>query len=201
MPSLFPCLWKTCLPFCLDTQSSMLRKRTPKMTKVVLFGHWLLWPHQQRSEWTRPLVYLAHANWRLRSGDRRSITAIPTNIKVQWNWTFLKSCLCKVTWDREVSIVATINVVVLVKSWGWGEWGPTRAGITLSLSHMVRHPRCVFINYEGRLISNAHSEISRKRDHVFKQTKAGSKVQYFSYKLTYLFFDIVALSFNTFFQK
>jgi len=53
--------------------------------------------------------------------------------------------------------------------------------------------------YEGRLISNAHSEISRKRDHVFKQTKVGRKVQYFSYKLTYLFFDIVALSFNTFF--
>ena len=53
--------------------------------------------------------------------------------------------------------------------------------------------------YEGRLISNAHSEISRKRDHVFKQTKVGSKVQYFSYKLTYLFFDTVALSFNTFF--
>ena len=50
------------------------------------------------------------------------------------------------------------------------------------------------------LISNAHSEISRKRDHVFKQMKVGSKVQYFSYKLTYLFFDIVALSFNTFFQ-
>ena len=57
----------------------------------------------------------------------------------------------------------------------------------------------VLLLYEGRLISNAHSEISRKRDHVFKQTKAGSKVQYFSYKLTYLFFDIVALSFNTFF--
>ena len=55
------------------------------------------------------------------------------------------------------------------------------------------------LNYEGRLISNAHSEISRKRDHVFKQTKVGSKVQYFSYKLAYLFFDIVALSFNTFF--
>ena len=54
-------------------------------------------------------------------------------------------------------------------------------------------------SYEGRLISNAHSEISRKRDHVFKQTKVGSKVQYFSYKLTYLFFDIVTLSFNTFF--
>ena len=53
--------------------------------------------------------------------------------------------------------------------------------------------------YEGRLISNAHSEISRKRDHVFKQTKVESKVQYFSYKLTYLFFDIVALSFSTFF--
>ena len=54
-------------------------------------------------------------------------------------------------------------------------------------------------NYEGRLISNAHSEISRKRDPVFKQTKAGSKVQYFSYKLTYLFFDIDALAYNTFF--
>jgi hypothetical protein len=53
--------------------------------------------------------------------------------------------------------------------------------------------------YEGRLISNAHSEISIKRDHVFKQTKVGSKVKYFSCKLTYLFFDIVALSFNTFF--
>ena len=53
--------------------------------------------------------------------------------------------------------------------------------------------------HEGRLINNEHSEISRKRDHVFKQTKGGSKVQYFSYKLTYLFFDIVALSFNTFF--
>jgi hypothetical protein len=51
--------------------------------------------------------------------------------------------------------------------------------------------------YEGRLISNAHSEISIKIDHVFKQTKIGSI--YFSYKLTYLFFDIVALSFNTFF--
>jgi hypothetical protein len=53
--------------------------------------------------------------------------------------------------------------------------------------------------YEGRLISNAHIKISRKRDHVFKHTKVGSKVKYFSYKLTYLFFDIVALSFNTFF--
>ena len=53
--------------------------------------------------------------------------------------------------------------------------------------------------YKGRLISNAHSEISRKRDHVFKQMKVGSKVQYFSYNLTYLIFDIVALSFNTFF--
>ena len=51
----------------------------------------------------------------------------------------------------------------------------------------------------GGLISNTHSEISRKRDHVFKLTKKGCKVQYFSYKLTYLFFDIVALSFNTFF--
>ena len=37
-------------------------------------------------------------------------------------------------------------------------------------------------------MSNAHSEISRKIDHVFKQTKVGSKAQYFSYKLTYLFF-------------
>ena len=54
-------------------------------------------------------------------------------------------------------------------------------------------------NYVGWLISNAHSKISRKRNHVFKQTKVGSKVQYFSYKLTYLFFAIVALSFNTFF--
>jgi hypothetical protein len=31
--------------------------------------------------------------------------------------------------------------------------------------------------YERWLISNAHSEISRKRDHVFKQMKVGSKVQ------------------------
>jgi hypothetical protein len=52
--------------------------------------------------------------------------------------------------------------------------------------------------YEGQLISNAHSEISRKRDNIFKQTVIGNKVQYFSYKFTYLFFDIVALSFNTF---
>jgi len=37
-------------------------------------------------------------------------------------------------------------------------------------------PAPFLINYEGRLISNAHSEISRKRDHVFKQTKVGSKV-------------------------
>ena len=59
--------------------------------------------------------------------------------------------------------------------------------------------QCKSNKYEGRLISNAHSEISRKRDHAFKETKVGSKVQYFSYKLTYLFFDIVALSFNTFF--
>jgi len=42
--------------------------------------------------------------------------------------------------------------------------------------------------YEGRLLSNAHSEISRKRDHVFKQTNVESKVQYFSYKLTYFNF-------------
>jgi hypothetical protein len=53
--------------------------------------------------------------------------------------------------------------------------------------------------YVGWLISNAHSEISRKRNHIFKQTKKGIKVQYFSYKLTYLFFDIAALSLNTFF--
>ena len=55
--------------------------------------------------------------------------------------------------------------------------------------------------YEGRPISNAHSQITRKGEYVFKQTKVGSKGQYFSYKLTYLFFDIVALSFNTFFPK
>jgi len=42
--------------------------------------------------------------------------------------------------------------------------------------------------YEGRLISNAHSEIYRKRDHVFKQTKVGRKVQYFSYKIDILIF-------------
>jgi len=61
-----------------------------------------------------------------------------------------------------------------------------------------------FIRQKGDYIeglSNAHSEISRKRDYVFKQTKVGNKVQYFSYKLTYLFFDIVALSFSTFFPK
>ena len=40
------------------------------------------------------------------------------------------------------------------------------------------------VAYEGRLISNAHSEISKKREHVLKQMKVGSKVQYFSYKLT-----------------
>ena len=58
--------------------------------------------------------------------------------------------------------------------------------------------QAVSLFYEGRLISNAHSEISKKRNYVFKQTEVGSKVQYFSYKLTYLFYDIVALSFNTF---
>ena len=67
--------------------------------------------------------------------------------------------------------------------------------VTVQLDAQI--PFNIFI-YEGRLISNAHSEISGKRDHVFKQMKVGSKVQYFSYKLTYLFFDIVAL-FNTFF--
>ena len=50
---------------------------------------------------------------------------------------------------------------------------------------VVRFECFCLILYEGWLISNAHSEISRKRDHVFKQTKVGSKVQYFSYKLTY----------------
>ena len=67
----------------------------------------------------------------------------------------------------------------------------------LYMQHMVYI--ILKLHYEERLISNAHSEVSRKRDHVFKQTKVGSKVQYFIYKLTYLFFDIVALSFNTFF--
>jgi hypothetical protein len=73
---------------------------------------------------------------------------------------------------------------------------------TVCFSHASHRERSRFDPrsvYEGRLISNAHSEISRKRDDVFKQTKVGSKVQHFSYKLTYLFFDIVALSFNTFF--
>ena len=59
--------------------------------------------------------------------------------------------------------------------------------------------KVIFRLYEGRLITNAHSEISTKRDHVFEQMKVGSKAQYFRYKLTYLFFDIVSLSFNTFF--
>jgi hypothetical protein len=54
-------------------------------------------------------------------------------------------------------------------------------------------------NYVDWLISNADSGISSKRNHIFKQTKKGSKVQYFSYKLAYLFFDIVALSLNIFF--
>jgi hypothetical protein len=71
-------------------------------------------------------------------------------------------------------------------------------GTTHPYNPNKRHIKLTII-YEGRLISNAHSEIFRKRDHVFKQGKVGSKVQYFSYKLTYLFFDIVALSFNTFF--
>ena len=44
-----------------------------------------------------------------------------------------------------------------------------------------------------------HTVKCLEKDHVFKQTKVGRKVQYFSYKLAYLFFDIVALSFNTFF--
>jgi hypothetical protein len=62
-------------------------------------------------------------------------------------------------------------------------------------SYMLRHREVIIrldleYMYEGRLISNAHSEISTKRYHVFKQTKVGSKVKYFSYKLTYLFFNI-----------
>jgi len=56
-------------------------------------------------------------------------------------------------------------------------------------SCIVRSVYVMFIFfYERWLISNAHSEISRKRDHVFKQTKVRSKVQYFSYKLTYFIF-------------
>jgi hypothetical protein len=76
----------------------------------------------------------------------------------------------------------------------WAEWerGPT-------LIVVIRGQLTCHMKYVGWLISNAHSEISIKRNHVFKQTKKGSKVQYFSYKLTYLFFDIVALSLNTFF--
>jgi len=71
--------------------------------------------------------------------------------------------------------------------------------IPKSLSQSLTKLNLHLNTYERRLISNAHSEISRKRGHVFKQTNVGSKVQYFSYKLTYLFFDIVALSFNTLF--
>jgi hypothetical protein len=85
----------------------------------------------------------------------------------------------------------------------WGQFTDRRLnGTGAILVAVVKRQICVpsvIETYERRLISNAHSEISRKRHHVFKQTKAGSKVQYFSYKLTYLFFDIVALSFNTFF--
>jgi len=50
-------------------------------------------------------------------------------------------------------------------------------------AHLTRNYVCSCMTthyYEGRLISNAHSEIYRKSDHVFKQTKVGSKVQYFS---------------------
>jgi hypothetical protein len=54
----------------------------------------------------------------------------------------------------------------------------------LKIHEMVYVPLSEKERYEGRLTSNAHSEISRERDHVFKQTKVGSKVQYFSYKLT-----------------
>jgi hypothetical protein len=35
--------------------------------------------------------------------------------------------------------------------------------------------------YEGRLISNAHSEISRTINNAFKQAKRGTSVRYFSY--------------------
>ena len=75
--------------------------------------------------------------------------------------------------------------------WDWSLWMASKPSCEAML--------CIINNiYEGRPISNAHGEISRKRGHVFKQTKVGSKLQYCSYKLTYLFFDIVALSFNTF---
>jgi len=73
-------------------------------------------------------------------------------------------------------------------------------GTTHAYNPNKRHIKLIII-YEGRLISNAQSEIFRQRDLVFKQTKVGSQVQYFSYKLTYLFFDIVALSFNKFFPN
>jgi len=46
--------------------------------------------------------------------------------------------------------------------------------------YLAGHKKIIGYKYEGWLISNAHSEISRKRDQVFKQTKVGSKVQYFS---------------------
>jgi hypothetical protein len=120
--------------FSLDTQSRQLRKRTRKTTKVVLFGHWLLWP----TTWTlqrmdkafgepRTFEWAVKVRWS-RWPSLWSITAIPTNVKVQWNWTlFLNSCICKVMCDREVSIVVTINLVVLFNRGSW-----TRASIALS---------------------------------------------------------------------
>ena len=50
--------------------------------------------------------------------------------------------------------------------------------LSRSVGYVLFFP-CIMM-YEGRLISNAHSEIFRKRDHAFKQTKVESKVQYFS---------------------
>jgi len=98
---------------------------------------------------------------------------------------------CETQCEVEALVLLFHNVIIIIINCNWvvtrWQW----------LFYMyTKYESC----YHGRrLISNAHSKISRKRENLFKQTKVGSKVQYFNYKLTYLFFDIVALSFNTFF--
>ena len=105
-----------------------------------------------------------------------------------------------VTWKKEYIYIYTYKILKFnpqVREEG-NIFGNS-TGIMLRQENNIERDMSGGKEVRVRLISNAHSEISRQRDHVFKQTKVGSKVQYFSYKLTYLFFDIVALSFNTFF--
>ena len=100
--------------------------------------------------------------------------------------------------DGKRTVSSDMKITVSVSTLVISTFGRISCVIFMLEISVLNRFSLVLLN-EGRLVSNAHSEISIKRDHVFKQTKVGSKVQYFSYKLTYLFFDIVASLFNTLF--